>query len=116
MAAKDQLARRMPTPVVQVKPPVVRVKVPTIKIPEIKLPTINVPPVDLGPVVRTLNGLINAVSDLRGVVAGQQKTLSTLTEKLSNLKVTLPPRPRTYQVEIDDGDGGTRTMRVRAGK
>ena len=104
-----------------VRPPDIKLKTPPIKLPKIVvppivIPEIKVPPVDLGPVVRTLNGLIGAVSDLRGVVAGQQKMLDTLAANMSNLKVTTPPRPRTYEVDVDDGNGGTRTMRIRAGK
>jgi len=98
-----------------VRPPDIKLKTPEIKIPEIKIPEIKVPPVDLGPVVRTLNGLIGAVSDLRGAVAAQQKTILVLAEKVSNIQVTTPPRPRTYEVEVDDGNGGARKLRIRAG-
>jgi len=112
---KDRLAPVRQAAQVTVQGPRVVVKAPPVKIPEIKLPTINVPPPDLGPIVRVLNSLAGAVSELRATVASQQETIQSLAKRLSNIKVTLPPRPRTYQVEIDDGNGGTRTMRVRAG-
>lgn len=114
--AHNRLARKTVPATVQVQPPRVVIKQPPIKIPEIKIPEIRVPPLDLGPIVGVLNSLAGAVSELRVTVASQQETIQTLAKRLSNIKVTMPPRARTYEVDIDDGKGGTRTLRVRASK
>ena len=112
---KERLAPVRQAAQVTVQGPRVVVKAPPVKIPEIKLPTINVPPPDLRPIVGVLNSLVAAVSELRATVVSQQETMQTLAKRLSNMKITVPPRARTYEVEIDDGKGGKRIMRVRAG-
>ncbi len=112
-----QLSRQQSVPAsVQIRPPTVRVKAPKIVVPEIKIPPINIPPVNFGPISNELSKLNDAVRSLQHVVNEQHTTIEKLEKTIANIKITVPSRPRTFEVDIDDGNGGTRRMRVRAGK
>jgi hypothetical protein len=101
---------------VQIRPPTVRVKAPKIVIPEIKIPPIQIPPVNFGPISNELSKLNGAVRSLQNVVEDQRAMINKLENTIANIKLIVPPRPRTFEVDIDDGNGGTRRMRVRASK
>jgi len=114
--ASDKLSRRTAAATVNFRPPRVRVKAPKIVVPEIKIPPIMVPPVNFGPISNELSKLNDAVGQLRHIVDEQHTTIEKLERTIANIKITVPNRPRTFAVEIDDGKGGTRQMRVRASK
>jgi hypothetical protein len=114
--ASKALNRKTAKATVNYKPPTVRVKAPDVVVPEIKIPPIQVPPVNFGPISNELTKLNEAVRALQNVVAFQNATIEKLESRLADIKVTVPPRPRTFEVDIDDGNGGTRRMRVRASK
>jgi hypothetical protein len=75
-----------------------------------------VPPVNFGPISNELGKLNDAVRSLQNVVDQQHSTIEKLERTIANIEVTVPPRPRTFEVDIDDGNGGTRRMRVRASR
>ena len=115
--ASKQLSRKTAAATVNFRPPTVRVKAPKIVIPEIKIPPINVPPVNFGPISNELSKLSRAVDSLQHIVNEQHTTIESLQKTIASINIPVPPpRPRTFSVEIDDGNGGMRKMRVRASK
>ena len=114
--ADSRLGSSRATTEVRIRPPKVRIQAPKVVVPEIKIPPIMVPPVNFGPISNELSKLNDAVRSLQHVVNEQHTTIESLQKTIANIKITVPPRPRTFVVDIDDGNGGTRQMRVRAGK
>ena len=114
--ANKQLSRKTATAQVNFRPPTVRIKAPKVVVPEIKIPPIHIPPVNFGPISNELSKLNEAVRSLQHVVNEQHTTIESLQTTIANIEIKIPPRPRTFAVEIEDGNGGMRRMRVRASK
>lgn len=104
----------------KVTPPPMRVK-----LPEIKIPDINVA-IDADGIAAAVNTLAQSMNMLAQQQAQILQTINdhhaVLNKALGNQpaikveapKVTLPPKPRSFTVNVEDGNGETTTMNIRA--
>ena len=109
----------------QVQPPQVRVRIPEIKIPEIKVPE-SVVNMDTTAIADAINGLGQALVQIAqqqaAILATIQEHHGVINKAMTNQPdikveapvVKIPPRPRSFSVEMEDEAGDKIYMNIEA--
>lgn len=105
---------------VQVQPPNVKVGSPAVTV-KVDAPQLNMDSAQFASAINELSAIVAQIAQQQNMVlqmlAEQLKTVSNVTPpdiKVAAPVIKLPPRPRSFGVEIEDGNGDTTYMRIVA--
>lgn len=101
--------------------PTIKMGAPNIKIPEIKIPEIKVSAqaIDIRPLVTVLNDLGRTIAQIAATQTQIMQALHNqkepnVTVNSAPVEVKVPPRPRSFYVELDKDGDETIGMRISA--